>query len=631
MIRLFRPLTIVIFMLVMPSWAEAQLVLPQVFGDHMVLQRDQNVRFWGWAAPNEQISVEVDGFAVTTKASPEGKWEVLYPSHVAGGPYTIAVKASTRIELTDVWFGDVWVAGGQSNMEWKLGGKINNWEAEIADSDYPQIRFFDVPRELALSPHDNISGGEWRVAGPKTAADISAVGWFFAKSNHLEKGVPVGLIQSNWGGTPAEAWTSAERLLEVPGYEKTAAEMLDATIDWEALKKANDDREKLKWELIGDETSFMSLGAHLVEYDDSAWKTVSLPNKEPIMDFVWVRKHVNLKSAKGVRLYMGEITQLCSVFMNGQLVSKESWQDSTGIVEISPDIARKGDNVIAIRASNSWDNRVWIGRSGEMWLEASGKKQSLEGEWKYSNTLEPAMPKVERFNWKPGVLYNGMIQPIAGYGIRGAIWYQGESNADKPHLYNELFEAMIEDWRIRWRQGNFPFLFVQLANFMERKDLPQESQWAELREAQTQALQLPNTGMATIIDIGEANDIHPRNKQDVGRRLWAAARKVVFNEEVVFSGPSFSSQEIQGDRIILSFDQVGSGLMTTSGDPVGFAIAGADKQFVWAEAKIEGDQVVVWNDQIANPEYVRYAWADNPACNLYNKEGLPAVPFRTDQ
>ncbi len=215
-------------------------------------------------------------------------------------------------------------------------------------------------------------------------------------------------------------------------HEKTAAEMLDATIDWEALKKANDDREKLKWELIGDETSFMSLGAHLVEYDDSAWKTVSLPNKEPIMDFVWVRKHVNLKSAKGVRFYMGEITQLCSVFMNGQLVSKESWQDSTGIVEISPDIARKGDNVIAIRASNSWDNRVWIGRSGEMWLEASGKKQSLEGDWKYSNTLEPAMPKVERFNWKPGVLYNGMIQPIAGYGIRGAIWYQGKATLINP-------------------------------------------------------------------------------------------------------------------------------------------------------------------------------------------------------
>lgn len=615
------------------SAAFCQLHLPRVFADHMVLQREISTRWWGTAKAGEQVSVTINEFAVATKADANGNWELLFPAQMAGGPYVVSIKSGTEnIQYTDVYFGDVWVAGGQSNMEWKLNWGVDNWEAEVAACNYPMIRFFEVPNVTEVSPKNDISSGDWQLATPQNAGNFSAVACFFAKRNHLEKNVPVGIIDCNWGGTPAESWISTASLKSVPGYENAAAEMLDPSINWQERMEENARQEALKWQMIGDKESFIKLGAHLPAYDDSKWQNVQLPNADPFTDFVWLRKTVELsKVAAKSRLYLGDINKMCHVYVNGKLVDEEQWMDTTEIVDLPASLLVKGKNVIAIRVLNDWDNKVWVGKSGKMWLESGKQKINLEGSWKYSNDIEPKMPTVERFSWRPGVLFNGMVNPIAGYGIKGAIWYQGESNAGLPHLYRELFSDMITDWRLYWKQGDFPFLFVQLANFMTRYDEPRESDWAKLREAQTQTLSLPGTGMATIIDIGDAKDIHPRNKQDVGYRLWLQARKVAFGESLVVSGPEFLSMKTNGNEITLSFSNVGGGLVAKDGALTGFAIAGDDLKYVWAEAKIVGDQVMVKSDKIANPTHVRYAWADNPACNLYNAEGLPAVPFRTDK
>ncbi len=615
----------------MAFWAaipsQAQLKLPQVFGDHMVIQRDQPVRFWGLGAPNEEVQCSIDEITVSTKADNTGTWELLFPSHVAGGPFIVTIKTENEsIEYSDVYFGEVWVASGQSNMEWQLNWKINNWEKEVEDSDYPQIRFIKVKNSYNLNPQWDIETEGWKVSNQQNSPDFSAVAWFFAKHNHLDKNVPVGIINTTWGGTPAEAWTSAEALKAVPGYSQAAQDMLNPGIDWASKKLANEKADEKKWELIGDTVSFKSLGAQNPEFDDSSWEEVSLPNPGYLEGFVWFRKEFEARDGNA-QLYLGDVDQLCWVYMNGQLIDSEWWQDTTGVIDLKKGILNKGTNTIAVRAVNSWNNQVRMGRKGEMWLKQGKKKISLEGSWKYDNTIEPEMPKVEFFHWRPGLIYNSMIAPIAGYSIKGSIWYQGESNADKPELYAELFKTMIRDWRIRWKQGNFPFLFVQLASFMERKPASVESGWAELRKAQEDALVLPKTGMAVTIDIGDARDIHPRNKQDVGLRLWLQAKAVAYGEDKNPSGPTIQRAQIVDEKVVLTFD-FNNSLVLKEGEITGFAVAGVDESFEWVEADIVNNKVVLSVNGIDEPVYVSYAWGDNPPCSLMDQEGLPGVPFK---
>lgn len=527
----------------------ASLKLPRFFGDHMVLQRDRPVQFRGWAEPGAVVTVDIDGAARQARADEDGRWSLSYPARPAGGPYTVIVRSGGEIRLDDVMFGDVWLAGGQSNMEWKIGWGVDNREAEIGDSDYPAIRYFEVPQSLSSSPRDRMAGGRWRRAGPDTIRDFSAVAWFFAKHNHKDRNVPVGIIDSTWGGTPAEAWVHAAAVKTVEGYEAQAREVLDAGVDWEAKIEKNNAVEARKWDLIADRDRVMKLKAWRPDYDDSGWHTVTLPNREPLSDFVWLRKNVQLADPSGpARLHLGELVQEAYVFVNARLAAVESWQDNVSDHPLPPDALRKGDNLIAVRVVNSWDNKVFAGKAGDMWLETGGQRVSLEGEWRYSNTIEPAMPEVQRYNWKPGFLYNAMIHPLVGYDIRGVIWYQGESNTDRPAVYEPLFKTLITDWRARWGR-DFPFLFVQLANFID--DNPQ-AEWARLRESQAAALELPATGMAVAVDIGNPEDVHPRNKQDVGKRLWLAARKVAFGDDVVYSGPVYKKHEVKGDQVIVS-------------------------------------------------------------------------------
>ena len=628
--KFIKPLIFFLLTLNVLSLSAQELKLPRLFSDKMVLQREAPVRFWGWGKPGGQIMVSIDDFTVKSKVDKNGNWECLFPAHEAGGPFQVIVYGDAQVTYEDVYFGDVWVASGQSNMEWKISGDIVGMEETIADSNYPEIRFFEVPKRISPAIQNDLEGGEWKIANTENSPEFSAVAWFFAKKNHLEKNVPVGVVSSYWGGTPAEAWTSIGTLNGVEGYKESAAEVLDPANDWETIIADNEEKSKKKWEMIWDKEGSISTGANQLDFDDSDWQNIELPNADPMSDFVWVRKKVEIKSVKSAKLSLGRLTNLGTVYINGTEVLDRKWEQLKTI-EIPDGVLVSGENLIAIRAVNDWDNRVTIGKSGDFNLQIGKKTISLEGTWKYSNSVEPKMPDVQNFSWKPSFLFNGMIKPIAGYSIKGVIWYQGESNVGQHQYYRTLFGEMIRDWREYWKQGNFPFLFVQLANWQARQPEPSESGWAALQEAQTQTLELPNTGMATIIDIGEADDIHPRNKKDVGERLWLSARKVAFGEDLIYSGPMYAGHSIAGNKVTINYDHVGSGLEIRGESLTGFAMAGEDKKFYWAQGQIEGDKIVISSDQVDEPKYIRYAWADNPACNLYNKEGLPAIPFRTDQ
>jgi sialate O-acetylesterase len=465
---------IIIFVLLgLSPEISANIRMPRIFSDNMVIQRDAGIRIWGWGDPDESVTVILGDQKQETRTDRDGRWEVSLQPMKAGGPFQMRVRGKNSVEFSNVLIGDVWLCSGQSNMEWPVSRSADP-DYEIPLANYPEIRLFTVPRTIETVPADDLAGGEWLVCSPESIPSFSAVAYYFGRHIHTESGVPVGLLHSSWGGTVAETWISGESISSVDDFR----EIMTGT---------------------------------------------GLPN---------------------------------------------------------------GDR-------------------------GAGGPNSF-----------------------PSLLFNGMINPITSFAIRGVIWYQGESNAGRAYQYREVFPVLIGDWRKQWRQEAMPFLFVQLANFMAPVNDPSESGWAELREAQAMALSLPSTGMAVAIDIGDADDIHPLNKQDVGKRLALSALRVAYGGDIVHSGPVYNSMSIEGNRIRLDFTSVGSGLTVKDryGYLKGFAIAGEDGKFHWAQAFIERDQVVVFSNRVEKPVAVRYAWANNPAdANLYNAEGLPASPFRTDE
>ncbi len=625
-------LTFIVTMFSLSGYSQ-DLKMPTIFGDHMVLQHDENVRLWGWSRPNSVVTVLMGDLNVITESNESGEWEIYLPKQQAGGPHTITVDSRQTLTFEDVYFGDVWLAGGQSNMEWQIGANIDNMEAELNDAEYPEIRFIKVAHDISVVPlNDFKQPAEWKVANKENARNFSAVAWFFAKHNHAEKNVPVGIIDDNWGGTPAESWTPLPALTSVPGYEEDARSYLEDNTDWSQRIEENNQKNAEKYQRVQDTENFLSFGVHLPDYNDAGWENLNLPNSDPLGEFVWLRKTFTLDQVSNAQLSFGNPGKFTVAFINGEQVYVKIWSDDPEIIDIDKSLLREGENLIAIRTVEDWANRTFIGSENDFWIQTENQKIPLNGTWKYSNLIEPPMPEVIRYENESGFLYNAMIHPIAGYTIKGTIWYQGESNVAANQYYNDLFETMIVSWRNVWNQGDFPFLFVQLANYQERYDQPTESGWAKLQEAQTQTLSLINTGMATIIDIGEANDIHPRNKQDVGYRLWQSARHVVYNEDIVYSGPMYRGHVIDGNKVIVSFNHIGSGLVNkkSEGGLPGFALAGSDSVFHWADATIDGDLIILESDEVEHPVAIRYAWADNPETALYNFEGLPAVPFRTD-
>lgn len=617
--------------LALTPWVNASVELPSLFSDHMVLQRDKQVLFWGKTTPKQAVQVLINQQSVTTQADANGDWKVHFPAAAKGGPFKVSIVADETVELKDVYFGDVWIAGGQSNMEWKLGWKVNNGEQELLDANYPAIRFFDVPNTLSPNKESELPVSQWKLANSSNAAEFSAIAWFFAKNLHVEEDVAVGILDSNWGGTPAEAWTDADVAKKIPGYEELANKVLN-TKNWPEIMAENSRQEKIKNSLMGNIQAAFETGAYKDSVDLSSWKKVSLPLTKPITDVVWLRRNFDLahQPTSDVTINFGYIEQQAIIYLNDKQIGQKTWKDTGAKFTYDKSFFKKGTNVITLRGVNGWDNNVKIGRNNQMWVQTDNEKISLEGQWLYNNTIESSIPHVERYYSTTGFLYNAMMYPLLPYVAKGAIWYQGESNAKEHGYYRDLFSTMITNWRTRANNPALPFLFVQLAAFQQPSDLQPKSSWAYLRDAQKETLSLNNTGMALAIDIGDPNDIHPRNKQDVGKRLWLQAASKVYGKDVVASGPDYMSHTIQGDKVSITLDSA-KGLTTTdSAAPSGFIIAGEDRKFYVAQATIIGNQVIITSPAVPIPVAVRYAWASYPNVNLVNSDKLPAGPFRTD-
>jgi len=608
---------------------ESDVVLPNLFSKGMVIQRDQQISVWGKGIPGKKVRVSLAEIIASTEVEADSTWSVKLPSLAAGGPYKLQAN---NVVLEDVYLGDVWVAGGQSNMEWSLKSQVIGAEAEFAEGGFPEIRFFKVPNSYSAFPLNDLKGGEWKVADSVNLPDFSAIAWFFAKRNHLEKEVPVGIIESNWGGTPAEGWTDPKVLAEMgKSYSAEAKEILENQQKWEKENLENEKNREMRDLLVKKPDSLTAIQVSGLGYDDSKWRSIDLPKSNPLQHIAWVRKKFDLTSTTDVTLHLPNIDQMAYLYINGKQLYFKDFGAGMPELEISPEYLFIGKNVLTIRAVNTWNNQPQVGQPGEMYLLQNDKKISLEGEWSYSNDLiEPMLPDVKWNNWRPGMMYHAMIAPLTKLPIKGVIWYQGESNAGKHEEYKELFSAMITNWRTAWGIGDFPFLFVQLANFMERQVVQPDSDWAFLREAQAQTLELPATGMAVTIDVGEAEDIHPKNKKDVGERLWLQAKKVAFGEDLLASGPVFKTSTKTGEEILIGFSEVGEGLKLTAGEKVkGFTIGDQKGKFHAIEGEILGtDQVKIVLPNGMESSEIRYAWADNPEVNLVNSIGLPTAPFR---
>ena len=611
----------------------ANVKLARLFSDHMVLQRNKELPVWGEAAKGEKLTVIFNDQKLQTKADQSGHWMLKLKPMEEGGPYEMTVKGKNIITLRNILIGEVWLCSGQSNMAFMVS-QANNSENEIASANFPQIRYFNVAQRINAKPLTTMEKGEWQVCSPATVGSFSAVAYFFARNLYQNLNVPIGIIQASWGGTNAESWMSDDALLAHADFKDQMVEMQKSDIntklgEWNLGLETKDLGRKEKWEKP--------------ETDLTKWKEMILPiywEKAGLPGFdgvVWFRTEIELtkeEAAGGITLNLGPIDNSDETFVNAiKIGSTEDDYAKNRAYKVDAKYLKEGKNTIVVRVTDlGGGGGIW-GKPENFFFMTAGNKKTLVGAWQYRIGTETLSPKAPGPNTYPTLLFNGMVNALIPYAIQGVTWYQGENNASRAYQYRTLFPGLISDWRKHWNQGDFPFLFVQLANYQPAKEQPDESTWAELREAQTMTLSLPNTGMALAIDLGEANDIHPKNKQDVGSRLSLAARKVAYHQELVYSGPTYDAMKTEKGKITVSFKNCGSGLITKDkyNYVKGFAIAGDDKKFYWAKAAIIGKTVTVYSDKVPNPVAVRYAWADNPDdANLYNKENLPAVPFRTD-
>jgi len=615
------------------TFSIAEVKVAGIFSDHMVLQRDINAPIWGTASPAEKIVIEINSMVISAVADKDGDWKAYLPVFEAGGPYELLVKSNNEVKFSDIWFGDVWLASGQSNMGWVLRNS-NNAEEEIKNANHPKLRLFTVPRRVGKEPKADIEGGQWDICSPEVAAGFSAVAYFFGKELQQDVNVPIGLINCSWGGTVAEAWTSSEMLQTLPDFKDKVIE-LNSGANWESDVEANAQRQRDKNEIIDGSFSALDKGVHKINYNSTDWPVVIAPNwDEQLEGITWMRKVVEIpKDFKGqeIKFDLGRISNHATVYFNEEKLGVAGAPNFAEFT-VPAKLVKSGKNVITVRLLHRWAYPNFEGPEDRMKLYAPNGAvlENLAGPWKYSSNFEQPFPEIKSYQNFPMSLFNGMVHPIIPFGIKGVIWYQGESNASRAYQYQTLFQSMIQDWRVRWGLDYLPFLFVQLANYMDIPEQPQEDDWAELREAQTMALNLPNTGMAVTIDIGEMFDIHPRNKQDVGHRLALAAKSIAYDQDLTYSGPMYASHVVNGTDVEISFNHIGRGLIVKGDQLTSFQIAGADKKFYWANAQIVGGKVFVSSDKVKSPVAVRYGWAINPECNLYNKDGLPASPFRTD-
>lgn len=656
--------------LLLVPWAAlcaAELKLPSIFSDHAVLQSEKALPVWGWADPGERVTVEFAGQSKTTKAGANGKWLVTLDAlEASADSRELIVESSTRhrtVKIADVIVGEVWAGGGQSNMEYDLKA-VTSATAEIEASANPALRQFHVLKNpSADAPADDVQG-YWTVARPGTTEDFIAAGYYFAKILQRELQTPVGLIKVCWGGSKVEPWISPTSLASVPELAASAKNVNAMSERNKQAFRAWLKRTAREDCAPGDVARFISGPAS----KDDGW--VAVKDSGPVSDpslpkhgAFWFRKELVLparQTGAAQVLQFGPSAQFDRVYWNGTLIGERTVDSFTGLTSvrhylIPPALLREGVNQLAVRIFAPAEP------PGFSWFPSVGTTNILGG-WmaKAEYALPPldpgaarAAPPLTGQHVLPGRLFNGMVNPVLPYAIRGVLWYQGESNVVNAMAYRTAFPLLIKDWRQHWQQGDIPFYFCQLASFNSKTAEPGESLWAELREAQLMALSVPNTGMAVLIDTGESEDIHPQSKHIAGERLARIALTKTYGRATPHSGPTYASMTIEGNSIRLSFDNLAGGLVAgevpvtyeviTKANKTaplvrnrphsqleGFAICGANRKWTWADARIEGATVVVSSEQVSAPIAVRYAWADNPTCNLFNQAGLPATPFRTD-
>lgn len=636
-----------IFFFLVADAVQAQLRLPALVGDSMVIQRDARVRVWGWAERGEKVQVRFRNKSYTTTTGDDGRWRVFLSPTAAGGPYAMQIRSkSESITVNDILVGDVWLCAGQSNMVHYLDLHRERYQADIDAANYPRIRQFVVPATPVLTgPATDLAGGQWKPAHRQNLGRFSVVAFFFARALYEQYHVPIGIINASVGGTPIEAWTSEAGLKTFPDLTATTLSNKDtayvnhtnriaAAAQAQVYKNRPPDaglQQDPKWYAPD-----LSLNGWQLINVPGYWEDQGVRNLDGV---VWYRRQITVSEAlsgKPAKIALGRIVDADEVYVNGIRIGNKTYQYPQRRYDVPAGLLKTAKNTVAVRVTN------YAGKGGFVpdkpyYLAVDNDTIDLKGYWHYrvgsvfddQNVLTQPISLIHQ----PAALYNGMVAPYTDFPLKGFVWYQGESNTSAPGRYEALLPALIHDWRTQWNQDDLPFLYVQLPNFMETDYSPSESEWAELREAQREALSVPNTAMVTAIDLGEWNDIHPGNKKPIGERLALAARKIAYNErDVVHSGPVYSSATVRGDSVFLSFENVGGGLVSRDGQPLRwFALADADRNFVWANASIAGDQVVLWSEKINHPVYVRYAWADNPGpVNFYNRQGLPASPFEAE-
>jgi len=643
-------LVILGLILFIPS-VNCEVRLPVLVSDGMVLQRDQDLNIWGWASPGEKVTVRFNRRTYRTVTGQDGKWRVVMMPVKAGGPYEMIISGKNTITVRDILVGDVWFCSGQSNMVINMERVKERYPDDIASANFPQIRNFFIPTASDVTRvHEDLPPGKWIAASPTDVLTFGALTYFFARDIHTRYDVPVGIINSSVGGTPVEAWISEEGFSGLPEYAERVKRFSDTAYMNRILRPAGAGRTQPAPRVLTKRDVDQGISGSVPWYDPSyvpeGWHKFWLPGYwadqgvKGLNGIVWFRKEIVVPESmtgKPAKLFMGRIVDADNVYVNGVLSGSITYQYPPRRYDIPAGVLKPGKNIIVVKVTNTSGKGGFV-PDKPYYLTAGGENIDLRGDWLYKvgQVFRPVSFAGTggggsfSAQSEPTGLYNTMVAPAVGYGVKGFLWYQGETNERRPLEYQGLLEALISDWRSKWKQPELPFLYVQLPNYMEVQYLPSESNWAELRFGQMKVLSVPRTAMAVTIDVGEWNDIHPLEKKVIGQRLALAARKLAYGDEnIVYSGPIYRSSKVEDGKIIISFDHTGSGLTVKGGgDLEHFAVAGADRRFVWADAVISDDKVIVTCGEVPDPVYVRYAWSDNPMfANLYNKEGLPASPF----
>jgi sialate O-acetylesterase len=640
-----RKISLIILIIILVQNSFADVRLPLIFGNNMVLQRHQPIMVWGWAEAGEKITVQLNKQEKKVITGKGGKWKIAMDPESAGGPYNLNVIGKNTISYTNVMVGEVWVCSGQSNMEWPLIS-TNDAMQEIQLANFPNIRHIKIPLSVAAEPKEDIKEGEWKVCSPLTAASFTAIGYYYAKQLNQELKVSIGIINATWGGTDIETWISKEGFESSDEFKEMITTIPKMNLD--SIEKKNDETQAENMiKLFGPTRTSAADMKKWKEatFDDSSWPKMNVPGlweEQQLKKFdgvIWMRKSFTVtatEAGKEAVIELGKIDDSDESYLNGVKIGElKNKYDQLRRYIIPAGVLKEGKNVVAVRVEDTGGGGGIYGNREDIKITIGGSVQLLNGEWSFN--IESIIKSFSGVgpNELPTLLYNSMISPLIPYTIKGILWYQGENNAWRAYQYRKAFPLLINDWKNHWGQGeDFLFYYVQLATFKaDNGNSKNGSAWAELREAQTMTLSVPNTGMVVTTDIGDPNDIHPRNKQDVAKRLAAIRLKNNYGKNNEYSGPIYQTMKVEGNKIILTFTHIGTGLMAKDkyGYLRGFEIAGADQKFHHAKAFIEGNTVIVFQENVTSPVAVRFGWADDASeNNFYNKDGFPAVPFRTD-